>query len=359
MLVCSLEVDNFRNLQHISLQCSPNLNLLVGENASGKTSILEALYFLGRARSFRTHRMEDLIHTGASAFRIMATMTETVGCRLIPLGIQRSSREVSARIDGAPVRSLVQLALQVPVLLLSPSSHRLLEDGPQQRRRFIDWGLFHSESAFMVAWKRYGVALRHRNATLRANAANRVVDAWDEELALAAATLDCFRESFCEALQQVLRPLTTALLGMVAPAVDYRRGWAQGREQDLAALLRASRDQDRRYGYTRLGPHRADFSVRLNGSMAQEYLSRGQQKLLVIALVLAQARLYQAHHGSPCILLIDDLPAELDCAHRDRVMQCLAAMETQLFITAIEANSLDTAAWPGACIVNLKHGIIS
>jgi DNA replication and repair protein RecF len=355
MVVCSLEVDNFRNFKHFDLQCAPRLNLVSGENASGKTSFIEALYFLGRARSFRTRRVQELIHREHNAFRIVATV-DTLDGRRIPVGIQRSNGEFSARIDGVPVHSLAQLALQVPTLLLNPNSHRLLEDGPRQRRRFMDWGLFHGDPAFLSAWKRYGGALRNRNAALRTHATDRMMNAWDEEWISAAETLDQLRKGFCEALKAALKPLTKETLGEVALTLEYRSGWPQARKQSLAQIIRRQREQDRRYGYTSLGPHRADFYIELADRPVSEYLSRGQQKLLVIALVLAQAQLYRNRHTNPCLLLIDDLPAELDYNHRTRVMNCLAGVEAQLFVTTIEPGTLDTTAWEDARIFRIEQG---
>ena len=356
MRVATLDIVGFRNLRRVGLACAPGLNLLVGPNASGKTSLLEALYFLGRGRSFRTRQPRDLIQADAPVFRVVAGMVGGDG-RRVPVGIERGPRELTARVDGAPTRSLAALARQVPVLLLNPDSHRLLEDGPQLRRRFMDWGLFHAEPGFLDAWRRYGAALRHRNAALRTRGPDRLVDAWDGELTAAAATLDRLRQSFCEALGGVLGPLAEATLGEVAVRVDYRRGWPlEPPERDFAAWLRAGRDQDRQQGHTRSGPHRADFGVRVAGRLPAEGLSRGQQKLLVIALVLAQAELYRRHAGDACILLIDDLPAELDAGNRARVMRALAALDSQLFVTAIEPGLLDSAAWPGARAFRLASG---
>jgi DNA replication and repair protein RecF len=356
MRVASLDIVGFRNLRQVSLPCASGLNLLIGPNASGKTSVLEALYFLGRGRSFRTRQPRDLIQIDAPVFRVVAVMSGGDG-RRVPVGVERGPRELAARVGGAPTRSLAELARQVPVLLLNPDSHRLLEDGPQLRRRFMDWGLFHAEPSFLDAWRRYGAALRHRNAALRARSADRLVDAWDGELTAAAAILDRLRQSFCEALGGVLRPLAEATLGEVAVRVDYRRGWPlEPQERDFAGWLRAGRDQDRPQGHTRLGPHRADFSVRVAGRSPAEGLSRGQQKLLVIALLLAQAELYRLHAGDACILLIDDLPAELDPDNRARVMRALAALDSQLFVTAIEPGLLDIVAWPEARAFHLAHG---
>ncbi|MDS4022145.1 MAG: DNA replication/repair protein RecF [Candidatus Competibacter sp.] len=359
MRAATLDIAGFRNLRRISLSCAPGLNLLVGPNASGKTSLLEALYFLGRGRSFRTRQPRELIQIDAPAFRVAAVMNGADG-RPVPVGVERGPRDLVARIGGAPTRSLAQLARQVPVLLLNPDSHRLLEDGPQQRRRFMDWGLFHAEPGFLDAWRRYGAALRHRNAALRSGSADRVVDAWDGELAAAAAILDRLRETFCEALGSVLEPLAGATLGEMAVRVDYRRGWPlEPPGRDCAGWPRAGRDQDRQQGHTRLGPHRADFTVRVAGRSPAEGLSRGQQKLLVIALVLAQAELYRRHAGDACILLIDDLPAELDPGNRARVMRALAALDTQLFATAIEPGLLDAAAWREPRTFHLAAGEIT
>ena len=356
MLVAALEVRHFRNLTQAVLQCSPGLNLIIGSNASGKTSLLEAVYCLGRARSFRTRQLQELIQWGADAFQIVATMRDRAGQRSIPIGLERSAEALTARIDSVPVRSLVQLATRVPVLLLNPDSHRLLEDGPSQRRRFMNWGVFHADQGFLDVWKRYDNALHNRNAALRGHFDNRVVDAWDAELGSTAAAIDRLRGVFCQDLEGALKRLILEIMGITGIEVRYHRGWSQ--QEELAALLRSNRDQDRRYGYTRNGPHRADFQVTIAGQPISERLSRGQQKLLVIGLVLAQAQLYEHRQDHPCILLIDDLPAELDPANRFRVMKYFAAMDTQFFITAIEDNLLDVALWRDVSTFRIDRGEI-
>jgi DNA replication and repair protein RecF len=358
MRVASLDITGFRNLGRLVLPCAARLNLVIGPNASGKTSLLEALYFLGRGRSFRARQPRELIGANAEFFRIVAMMASGNG-RRIPVGIERTPRELSARVDGLPTRSLADLARQVPVLLLNPDSHRLLEEGPQVRRRFMDWGLFHAEATFLESWRRYAVALRHRNAALRAGSPDRVVAAWDGELTVAAAILDRLREAFCKALEGALQPLVDSNLLLGRVRVDSRRGWPlEPSERHLVEWLQASRQQDRHQGHTRLGPHRADFRIQIAGRSPAEALSRGQQKLLIIALLLAQAELYRRHAGDACILLIDDLPAELDPGNRLRVMGALAALDSQLFVTAIEPSLLDAAAWSEARTFHLAHGTL-
>lgn len=338
MYLTSLEVENFRNLRFLSLPCSPGLNLIYGANASGKSSLLEALYFLGRGRSFRTKQISDLILKEKKSFRVMAVATD--GERRVPVGIERDTRAFSARISGQPVRTLAALAEHVPLLLLTPDSHRLLEEGPGYRRRFVDWGVFHREPTFLDAWRRYGTALKHRNAALRASIPARAVGVWDAEMDRSAALLDRFRADFCTDLESAVAPVARTLLGVEGVGVDYRRGWSSGLSL-IEALIR-SREQDQKYGFTRPGPHRAEFVIRVEDCTASEHLSRGQQKLLVLALVLAQVELYRRQKGSPCILLVDDLPSELDAHHRERAMACLGQAQAQLFVTAIDPQLLDT-----------------
>ena len=183
------------------------------------------------------------------------------------------------------------------------------------------------------------------------------MDAWDGELAAAAAILDRLRDAFCTALEGVLEPLAARTLGKARVGVDYRRGWPlEPSERDFAVWLRAGRGSDRQQGHTRSGPHRADFVLRVAGQPPGAVLSRGQQKLLTIALLLAQAELYHRHLGDACILLIDDLPAELDPGNRAWVSRTLAELDAQLFVTAIEPGLLDIAPWRAAKTFGLTGG---
>ncbi|TCO82787.1 DNA replication and repair protein RecF [Plasticicumulans lactativorans] len=355
MALVTLELTDFRHLRGPLLACSPGLNVVSGDNASGKTSLLEAVYLLGRGKSFRAARLEEAIRRGAEAWRVVAELD--IDGRHPRLGIQRDASGFSARFAGEPVAGLATLARALPVLLLTPDSHRLLDGGPKQRRRLLDWGLFQADPAFIGHWRRYDLALRQRNAALRQGVAARGLAVWEAELAAAALPLDAARRGFCAALEARLGGYADALLDLGELRLDYHRGWH--RERELAEVLAEGREVDRRFGHTRSGPHRADFGVRVGGRAVAESLSRGQHKLLVTALVLAQAALYRAHCGRACTLLIDDLPAELDRPHRARVMRCLAGVGAQVFVTAIEPASLDTEAWEAPARFHLDDGLIT
>ncbi len=351
MSVVRLELAQFRCWETLRLDCSPTLNLLLGDNASGKTSILEALYLLGRGRSFRTAQVRELIRHQQTQLQLGVQLQAADSARRYWLGMQRSVREQQIRLDSQPVRSLAELATALPLLLLNPDSHRLLEDGPKPRRRFLDWGLFHHCAEFLPVWRRYSLALRQRNALLRSGALGRVLEPWEAELAHSATVLDAQRRQFCSELNLQLHSLVAELLPF-SVQLDYRSGW--NREQDLQALLRANREGDVRQGHTRSGPHRADFVLRSEQQPLQ--LSRGQQKLVVSALVLAQAQLYRQRQQQSCILLIDDLPAELDRQHCRRIVQLLAQLDCQVFITAIEPELIESGAWSNAKSWRLHAG---
>lgn len=355
-MLIRLRVEGFRNIEQAELNCAPGLNLIVGANASGKTSLLEAIYFLSRARSFRSQNPQVLIQHQKERLRVVATLQGAEGVPLT-MGVERTPKQLTARIGGRDVTTLAELARALPVLLLNPISHRLLEGGPVLRRRFLDWGLFHQDEGFLSHWQRFNAALRHRNAALRGNAPDRSLLPWEREMASAAIELDRRRSAFCQALAEALQPLLGETLGLTIPELEYRRGWPL--EADLAGVLAQGREQDRRRGHTRFGPQRADVAFKVDRWSALERFSRGQQKLFVIALVIAQAELYRRHRGRACTLLIDDLPAELDRHHRQRVMTFLAASSHQLFITAIESDALTALPWQSRAQFVITAGKLS
>lgn len=335
-MLLELELHGFRCFSDLRIECGPALNCFTGSNACGKTSLLEAIYFLSRARSFRCRLPQDLIRRGAAAFRLVARI-ESDG-RRETLGMQRDAQSLVVRHAGTTLASLAELSRLLPVLLLTPDSHRLLDDGPKSRRRFIDWGVFQRDALFLGHWRRFTQALRQRNAALRDPRMSRGIEVWEREIAQAAVSLDAARSVFCAELDAELSWQAQALLGLDGVRLEYRRGWH--RDHELEALLAGSRDGDRRLGHTRLGPQRADFQVRIQGRPPGAALSRGQHKLLVAALMLAQAALYRRHHEQCCTLLVDDLAAELDQEHRARFITALSAAGAQVFLTVIEPAAI-------------------
>ena len=357
MPVQTLSIDRFRNLEPATLECSTQLNLFSGANAAGKTSVLESLYVLGRGRSFRTRSLEKAIQTGNDRFQLVASVVNERG-RVIPVGISQIGAQFVARIDGRAAKRLSDLAALFPVQWIGGNLHRLLEEGPSHRRQYLDWGLFHVKQGYIPVWQRYQRLLKQRNAALRAGRSAAEIKAWDGELIGAGEELHGFRAGYVAQLDVARREVTRQLLDEQPPLeVAYRAGWRAG--LSLREALQAGLEGDREQGFTRCGPHRADLSVSCNGRPATEQLSRGQQKMLVVALQVAQARLLKDHLATTSLFLLDDLGAELDRENQCRVMNVLSQLEAQVFATAIELPEISSWQMEKVKSFHVKHGSIA
>jgi len=357
MPVQTISIDRFRNLKPVTLQCSPQLNLFIGANAAGKTSILEALYILGRARSFRTRSLEKAIQAGSDRFQLVARILSETG-RGVPVGISQHDKQLLARIDGKTVKRLSDLAALFPVQWIGGNLHRLIEEGPAHRRQYLDWGLFHVKPGYIPVWQRYQRLLKQRNAALRGRRPAPEVIAWDNELANAGEELHAFRNAYVARLNAASREVTRELLDERAELeINYRSGWRA--DLTFQEALRVGLETDREQGFTRCGPHRADLSLIYNRVPVSEQLSRGQQKLLVVGLQVAQARLLKESSSRTSLFLIDDLGAELDRVNQGRVMSLLGRLEAQVFATAIDLP--DVTSWSMASVgeFHVKHGSVS
>lgn len=327
MRLAELAVENFRNLAAVELQPGSGVNVITGANASGKTSLLEAVFFLARVRSFRASRPQQLIRRGCDHLLVRAVLPEPQ----TRLAVRWSSSQTQVRINGEDVRSLSALARYLPVQVVNAESQRILQDGPQVRRSYLDWGLFHVEQSYYDSWRRYDRALRQRNQALRGSD-QRLARSWEPELLQQAAVLTESRQRFIKQVQLHAQALLQRWLPDELISFDYRPGWPQ--EKDLAEAYAAGRGRETELGYTLYGPHRADLLIRAQEMEAQHRLSRGQQKLVAIALLLAAAQ--TVHTSNPAVLLIDDLPAELDAERCQDVLQQLLQINAQVFITATD-----------------------
>jgi DNA replication and repair protein RecF len=326
-----LVAENLRCLQRAELSLSPGRNLIWGSNGSGKTSLLEAMFLLGRGRSFRTRNSERLIRHGEPNLTVFGRTGDVLRRSL---GIQvAKSGGTTARINGAPVGSLTELSQAFPVQVIEPGVHKLVEEGGFRRRRWMDWAVFHVEPGFGETWNRYTRAVKQRNAALRHDPTQ--ASAWDPEVARLGELIAESRARLLERLEPVWSASVGSLSGLEVE-LHYSRGWSQ--EAPLAQALSDSRARDEARGLTHSGPHRADVLLRMRGRPAREVLSRGQQKLAAIAMILAQIQLLREVTAARPTLLLDDPAAELDGPHLERFIEQVSTLECQLVMTSLSPH---------------------
>ncbi len=355
MVIKQLSIEDFRNIQHESLEPSPGLNLFYGDNASGKTSILEAINVLSSLRSFRSAKLTELERYGQQGFKVYGVLLDESG-RKQPVGIARVNDELDLRVAGAKIKKTSDLASKLPVQIVHPDSHFIISGGPKQRRRFIDWGVFHVEHEYHIQWRKYEKALSQRNAALRQNHYRWSDNAWNTVLGDVAKRVHSYRKHYLESLQAILSRYSCEISGTNKVDMAYYPGWDTDKE--LASVLEETLERDKKRGFTCSGPHRADLIFTIEGKPAAKHISRGQQKMLVFAMLLSQVALFRQRTQKNCVLLLDDLAAELDLKHRTRLLTLLQEMSVQLFITSVSRDSIILDGWPKHKMFHVEHGKI-
>lgn len=354
MILESLGVEGFRCVEKAELALNPRCNLISGENASGKTTLLEAMFFLGRGRSFRTAQADTLVRSGAEGFLLTGRIQ--TGARSQPLGMRYGSSGIEARYAGRPVSGLAELATVLPAQAIDPEVHRLIEGGPSERRRYLDWGVFHVEPNFIGHWRRYQRALKQRNAALRAEQPEALVRVWDTELVESGEQVAALRQAYVEKLAPHVARVGKRLLG-AAVEIILHRGWVGDRS--LADSLAQAWPRDRTRGLTHSGPHRADLGVRFEGTAARDRVSRGQQKLAASALLLGQLRCDAELGSEVALLLVDDPAAELDEGHLGGLLREVSDVSAQLVVTALNPENAALASLPSGHRFHVEHGEVT
>ena len=325
-----LKTTNFRCLEDAELEADPHYNLIYGANASGKTSLLEAIAYLGRGKSFRGATTQDLVRHGHSELVLLGKVGNN--SRNMTVGVRNSRDGLEVRIDGENASGAAALAEALPLQVVDPDVHNLIAGGPETRRRYLDWIAFHVEHGYLESWRRFRRAQKQRNAALRAGAAPAALIGWDREFLEAARLIHESRLRVVELIQPVFEETGSSLLGHKV-ALEYRQGW--NHELSLEEALAANAERDREQGSTQAGPQRGDVRLVMEERLAKKLVSRGQQKLLACALVLTATELAQTVLEQPLLLLLDDPAAELDSASLERLMARVIGLGCQVVATAL------------------------
>ena len=330
-MLSQLTLSNLRNISELSIRPAAGINLILGDNGSGKTSMLEAIHLLALGRSFRTRSLKNIVQFGQQQFQVIGKIKEDT-----PVGLQFNVNiGLQIRLNNAPLKKLSELAIQLPLQLIPANCHQFFEQGPRYRRQLLDWGLFHVEPSFNYQWQSYRKVLQQRNSALRQRKKVDEIQLWDSHLALYGEAINSHRQKQLGRLLEQFEQIFPRLCPEFRDgnfSLKYRTGWSK--DLLLEASLHSSIERDRQLGYTRSGCHAADWSFRVNGLDPAEIFSRGQQKLFFLALCMAQARMTELVSHQNSILLLDDISSELDQDHQNNVLDELSTLPVQSFITA-------------------------
>jgi DNA replication and repair protein RecF len=336
MSLSRLEISNFRNLKSTKIHPSPGFNLFYGENGSGKTSILEAIYHLGFGRSFRTHNLDRLIHRDFEKFSLFGEVSS------IPIGIERCRKGQSCmRVRQKSVDSIAELVEVFPLQFINHDVYRLVNSGPKERRRFIDLGVFHAEhQRFLSLWKQWRRVLKQRNFALKMRPADKKrIELWNVDFVATACEIDLLRRQYLSQFELILLEIVKRFLHIDQLKILFYSGWNE--KVSLQQVLDESLPSDVERGYTQFGPHHADLRIYLDKMPVSDVLSRGQLKLFVCAMRLAQAILLKEQAQKQGVLLIDDLASELDGARKQVICEFLSELKTQVFLTSAHSGIFD------------------
>lgn len=336
--ISRLHVRAVRNIDDITVSPVAGFNIFYGLNGSGKTSILEAIHTLASGKSFRSAKLDLLVQHGSDNTLVFAELVSSH-----KFGFSKSPRQSpEIKLDGDREKNWESIARLLPLLVLDSNTFQLADGGPQVRRSFLDWGVFHVEPGFLSNWRDVKRCLAQRNLLLRGRQfESEQISAWDVELSQCAEYVDSARKKYISLFQ----PLFVEIYTLLAPSqasrltLSYSRGWDESKR--LQEVLFDSQSIDFKYGATQSGPHRAELLLKLGKDKATDVLSRGQLKVLVVAMKIAQGQLLNKLSDNNCTFLVDDLAAELDPSNRKAVLGLLSSMGGQVFVTAIEKTDID------------------
>ena len=362
MLLRCLKVTNFRNLKTINIELGNRLNVFFGDNGSGKTSLLESVHTLSSSRSFRSRKHKTIINHSADHYTLYSLLADDVSTSTI--GVQRDISGSSLfRVNQNTVQSSSVLAELLPVRVINAHSFLILDGAPQERRKLLDWLVFHVEHDFLNLWKSYEKCIKQRNTLLRHDKIDQLeLSSWQSRLAALAPQMDAKRVKVFKLLKSEFNDLIADVDELPEGIeLQYRRGW--DKETDYTDYLLQHQLRDQQLGYTRQGPHRADIRVTVDGRLAADVLSRGQQKMVVCALLLSQGRVFTNVLNKQSVYLVDDMAAELDESFRRRLCSWLNQLGCQVFITGVDKDSI-LSVWPKSevntvRVFHVEHGSVN
>jgi DNA replication and repair protein RecF len=371
MWIEKLTIKNCRVIENSEIDFSPQFNIIVGDNGSGKSSLIEALTLLSSGRSFRTSRIKELISYHKESVLITSRLRSghpedkydkaprSLSNNHTQIGIDKKPGKTRIRINQRDIQSQSELSRYLPVTVIHPDSIKLIIGSPSERRAFIDWISFYSFPDFYSLWKRYKHILKQRNLCLKLSSHRYALDQWTRELVSLQAEIHDYRFKSIKLLNPVLSHICTELLGSMDVKLVLKSGFPTGTDLEKNKLLefyKAKEVSDLKAGRTMFGVHRSDINILIDDVPAIQCASRGQLKLLAVSLFLAQSKSIKVDDQSKLgVIIIDDLAAELDHVNKEKLLQFLIHLNQQLILTTTQISKLPLE---NAKVFHVKHGRI-
>ncbi|OEZ33862.1 DNA recombination protein RecF [Francisella endosymbiont of Amblyomma maculatum] len=337
MYISNLRLQNFRNIPFKSFDFKNSINFIVGKNGSGKTSILESIYFLSHSRSFRSSQLNRIINHNCDEF-ILYTKAYNPDEITISLSRKKNSNNIS-KLNSEIQKNHTEITRNLPIQLINPESFNIINSGAQQRCKVLDWGAFYLDKTFLKIWQQSKFLVKQRNSALKQNYPYNYILSIDKKLYEFAEILDYKRQTYFAKLKPKVYEILAKFNPELKLDIEYFRGW--NLHKDLSQVLEESFNYDNKYKVTNHGPHKADIVLAVDHKPIQDIFSRGQQKLLICALKLAQGEIHNSENNNKCIYLIDDITSELDNTHTQTLFNYLKKLKSQVFITTTEKNKID------------------
>lgn len=346
MRATKIRLQNFRNYARAELLPDARMTVLTGQNAQGKTNVLEALHLCCLGRSHRTSHDRELIRWGEGAAHVAVEVKHLDGTHDVSITLSREERRrKTVRVGGTQVARIGELMGHVNGVLFAPEDLSIVKEGPSERRHFIDMELSQLRPAYFYALQRYVRALNQRNNLLREMqrrpALKSTLDAWDEQLALAGAEVVCHRRDYIEKLKRAASESHSAIAGGAeALEVSYVTQVKEEEHVDEALMKRlfTAREEDIRRATTTVGPHRDDLRLTVSGKDVRVFGSQGQQRTVVLSLKLAELAVVEEERGETPILMLDDVMSELDPHRRQQLIERIGRVQT--IVTCTDLSDL-------------------
>ena len=351
MTISQLSLTDFRNLKSTTIDFHPDINIIVGDNGSGKTSLLESIYIICQAQSFRTHQLKQCIEHSQNQFLLFARFKD------YKAGLSKSVNKFEIRVNGEIVGKRSLLVSKTPINIFNTDTFELIKGTPKERRFYLDWCLFHVEQSYAEIWRLFKHALKQRNSLLKSRKNLNLLSYWDDYLIGPSVDISSLRETYCFLLSKIISNYLVELLPDIQVSFEYQRGWS--RELELKEVLDSNRNKDIQLGYTSSGIHRDNIQINVDGLPAAQVLSRGQLKRLCIALQMSALQIVREKSRKTIILLIDDLDSELDFEAQSNVYKSLLNLDLQLFVSNIENRIPAALQKKEYKIFHVEHGMIT